>query len=79
EDSLSLVRGVIRLQACQSALILLNDLPNEFRKQAYFAAKGDVMECLSKHSNAILYWQESLKMHPAYARDRRELERKIGK
>lgn len=68
----------IRKKRCQEGLDLLAKTHARLRAQTpYQFAYGDAMACLGQTEKARLSWQSALRLSPAYARETRELNRRL--
>jgi hypothetical protein len=64
---------------CQAALPLLQAAHSHFSgSYGYSMGWGNYLECVGDHAGAIDSWREAMGRTPAYASERRYLEKKIG-
>lgn len=64
---------------CARALNLLETIPAEWREQSpYYHALGDAHSCAFRGEEARAAWRKALDLVPAYAKDEKEIKRRMN-
>lgn len=70
--------ALVKRRECGGAVDLLEHLDEQRREIApYYSTLGDAYKCVFQPEKARVAWQKALDLHPAYAKERRELERRL--
>jgi len=77
-EKLSDAERLIRKKDCSSAASLIESAHSLFSESYnYYMTLGDDRECLSDHAGAMVAWKEAQRLSPAYASERKYLEKKL--
>jgi hypothetical protein len=72
------VKRLNRKKKCQEAQALLEGLPKSAAGLGpYQHTLGDTLSCLGQHAAAVQAWRAAYSLKPAYASERKSLERKM--
>lgn len=70
---------LVKKQDCAEALQILDILDPKLREQSpYYFALGDAYKCAFRDEEARQAWETALRLNPAYARETRELKRRLN-
>lgn len=77
-QKISRAHRLIQFRRCQEGWERLQDISSLWREQSpYYHALGDGEACLQHPERAREAWSRALTLHPAYAREERQLEGKL--
>jgi hypothetical protein len=77
-DELHRVRGLVKRRECGGAVDILEHMNERYREIApYYSTLGDAYKCAFQPEKARAAWKKALELHPAYAHEHRELERRL--
>lgn len=77
-NTIARAHKLVRAHRCVEAIGLLESVRGLGKEQsAYYHTLGDAQKCLSSSSEARAQWQKALTLTPAYAKEERELKRKL--
>ena len=75
---ISLAQSLARRKRCADAVNLLENIASEWREHAgYYLALGDAQACGFQKELARASWEKALKLGPAYAREERDLRKRL--